>query len=306
MIVVATVLIAATGGCTAPPSAPSAPGTAQAGSPTDPQVADAIQQVIQRANSEQTQAIASKDPSIMSDTATGSYYGEVQQTYRDLLSQGATSIQLTNLKWGATTVNGTAATANTIETWVTTFSDETTDQSTDANVYTLVNQGGSWLIQADQQPTTASRQVTPGPAGQPQSTPVPTMVSGGQNTSRNWSGYSATGGTYTGISGTWTVPQVEASNGTSGVGATWVGIGGVNTRDLIQAGTQDSGSGRQNEYEAWIEMLPAASKHVMLAVAPGDSITVSIDEQGTGTGKWQIVMTNNTSGKTYQTTANYA
>jgi hypothetical protein len=32
---------------------------------------------------------------------------------------------------------------------------------------------------------------------------------------------------------------------------------------------------------------------------------VSIDEQGTGTGQWQIVMTDNTSGKTYQTTVSY-
>ncbi|MBV9356423.1 MAG: hypothetical protein JO023_12955 [Chloroflexi bacterium] len=131
------------------------------------------------------------------------------------------------------------------------------------------------------------------------------MASDGQDTSRNWSGYAATGATYTGISGTWTVPQVAASsNGASGVGATWVGIGGVNTRDLIQAGTEDSGSGRENEYEAWIEMLPAASKQVPLAVAPGDSITVSIDEQGNGT--WQITLSDNASGKTYQTTVHYA
>ena len=52
-------------------------------------------------------------------------------------------------------------------------------------------------------------------------------------------------------------------------------------------------------------MLPAASEQVALAVIPGDSITVSINEQGVGTNKWQIVMTDNTSGKTYQTTVNY-
>jgi hypothetical protein len=311
VIGLAAALIVAIGGCAAPPAAQSRPGTAPAQPPADPQVADAIQQVIQRANAEEAQAIITKDPSVMSDTATGSYYRQLQQTYRDLESQGATSIQLMNLTWGAITTDGSVATANTIETWVTTFSDDTTDESTDANVYTLVDQAGNWLIQADRQPTTASPtlQVTPGPAGQPQPTsvpvPVPTVVSAGQNTSRNWSGYAATGGPYTAISGTWTVPQVAASNGGSGVGATWVGIGGVNTRDLIQAGTQDSGSGRENEYEAWIEMLPAASKQVALAVIPGDSITVSIAEQGIGADKWQIVLANNTSGKTYQTTVNY-
>jgi hypothetical protein len=221
----------------------------------------------------------------MSDTATGKYYREIEQPYRDLVSQGATSIQLTNVTWGAITVDGTAATAKTTETWVTTFSDGTTDQSTDGNVYSLVNQGGSWLIQDDQQPTTASsaQQVTPVPDSQPRPAPTPTTLADGQDTSRNWSGYAATGGTYTAISGTWTVPQVAASNGGSGVAATWVGIGGVKTRDLIQAGTQDSGTGRQNEYQAWIEMLPAASMQVPLAVVPGDSITVSIGEQGAGT-----------------------
>jgi hypothetical protein len=298
----------AIGGCTAPPAAQGTPGTTQAQSPADPQTADAIQQVVQRSNTEQAQAIASSDPSVMSDTATGSYYRQLQQTYRDLVSQGVTSIALTSLTWGDITVGDTVATANTTETWVTTFSDGTTDQSTDGNRYSLVDQAGNWLIQDDQQPTSASQALegTPVPAGQPQPTPVPTIASGGQDTSRNWSGYAAVGHTYTGISGTWTVPQVAASsNGASGVGATWVGIGGVKTRDLIQAGTEDSGSGRENEYQAWIEMLPAASKQVPLAVVPGDSITVSIDEQGSGTQSWQIALTDNTSGKTYQTTVHY-
>jgi ABC-type uncharacterized transport system auxiliary subunit len=308
LIVMAAILIVTIGGCAAPPANQSVPGTTQTQAPADPQVADAIQQVIQLGNTEQTQAIANRDPSVISDTATGRYYRELLQTYQDMVSQGATSIQLTNLTWGAITANGTDATANTVETWVTTFSDGTTDQSTDGNIYTLVNQGGSWLIQDDRQPTTASPAVrlTPGPSAGPRQTPVPTLVAAaGQDTSRNWSGYAATGATYTGINGTWIVPQVEESNGGSGVGATWVGIGGVNTRDLIQAGTEDSGSGRQNEYQAWIEMLPAASKQVTLAVAPGDSITVSIDEQGVATNNWQIIMTNNTSGKTYQTTVHY-
>ena len=306
VIVATAVLVLALGGCAAPPETAS---QAQPQPKADSQTADAIQHVIQRSNAEQAQAVASKDPSVMSDTATGSYYRSLQQTYRDLVSQGVVNIELTNLTWGAISASSSSATANTDETWVTTFSDGTTDQSSDANVYMLVNQGGTWLIQEDRQPTTASpsRQVTPGPAAQSQPTQVPTLEANRQDTSRNWSGYAATGVGYTGISGTWTVPQVvPAADGASGVGATWVGIGGVKTRDLIQAGTEDSGSGRRNEYQAWIEMLPAASKQVPLAVAPGDSITVSIDEQGTASHAWLIVMTNNTSGKIYKTTVNYS
>jgi hypothetical protein len=81
----------------------------------------------------------------------------------------------------------------------------------------------------------------------------------------------------------------------------------MSSRDLIQAGTQDvTRSGGQLQFQAWIEMLPAASRQVQLAVAPGDSVTVSIDEQGPGSGAWQISIANNTSGQTFQTTANYA
>ncbi|HEV7664103.1 MAG TPA: G1 family glutamic endopeptidase, partial [Chloroflexota bacterium] len=111
---------------------------------------------------------------------------------------------------------------------------------------------------------------------------------------------------YTSVTGTWIVPPAGINN-TPGVGATWVGIGGVTSQDLIQAGTQDvAGGGGQAEFQTWIEMLPQPSQQVPLAVVPGDSVTVSIDEQGAGTGVWQISMSNNTSGQTYQTTANYA
>jgi len=108
------------------------------------------------------------------------------------------------------------------------------------------------------------------------------------------------------VTGTWTVP-VPGINGTPGVGATWVGIGGVSSQDLIQAGTQDvAAGGGQAEFQTWIEMLPQASQQVPVAVVPGDSVTVSITEQGAGIGYWQISITNNTSGQTYQTNVQYA
>src|SRR5207249_3264859 len=121
-------------------------------------------------------------------------------------------------------------------------------------------------------------------------------------TSRNWSGYAATGGTYTSVSGTWTVP--EPATGASGAGATWVGIGGVRGRDLIQAGTQEtvSASGRV-QYRAWVETLPQSSRTVALAVHPGDSVTVSLVEQSPGS--WQVRLQNNTTGQSYEETLTY-
>ncbi len=294
---------------------PLASTVTQAQSQADPQIA-AIQHVIEQANSEQAQALSTQNPSAMSDTATAGYYQQLVQSYQSLVSQNVTSIELTNLTWGPISVSGATATANTTETWVTTFGDSTTLESTDANLYTLVNQGGSWLIQDDQQPSAAGSsaqgptgssdpvQPTPDATAGPPPTPIPPALTG-RNTSRNWSGYAASGPAYTGVSGTWTVPQPSSSSAT-GVGATWVGIGGVNSRDLIQAGTQDVASGTgQSQFQAWIELLPAASQQVPLAVAPGDSVTVSIAEQSAGVGIWQISFKNNTSGAAYATTVQY-
>jgi hypothetical protein len=266
-----------------------------------------IQAVIQQSNTEQAQALASGNPAVMSDTATAAYYRQMVQANQGLASQGVTSIELTRLNWGPISVSGSSATASTTETWITTFSDGTTTESTDSNVYTLVQQAGTWLIEADQtQPPAASTPGTPGVGVQPTpQAPVP-AVGVGANTSHNWSGYAATGGRYTAVSGTWTVPQPRV-NGATGVGATWVGIGGVTSHDLIQAGTQDvAAGGGQAQFQTWIETLPQASQQVPLAVEPGDSVTVSITEQGAGTGVWQISMHNNTSGQTYQTSVTYA
>jgi hypothetical protein len=263
----------------------------------------AIEQVIQQANSEQAQALSANDPSEMSDTATSTHYQQLAQINQGLENQGVTGIQLTNLSWGPISVNGASATAETSETWTTTFNDGTTLQSTDTNDYSLVQQNGAWLIEDDQQPPNTA--AAPGPASQSPS-PASGTPGSAQDTSRNWSGYDATNGMYTGVTATWTVPQPTAT-GAPGVGATWVGIGGVESHDLIQAGTQDVASGTgQSEYQAWIELLPQASRQVKLAVRPGDSVTVSIQEQGQGTGDWQISFTDNTSGQSYQTTEHYA
>ena len=278
------------------PSANAAPGQ------PDSQVA-AVQTVIARANQEQSQALASGDPSVMSDTATAAYYRQLTQVNQALIAAGVSSIELTQLTWGPIQINGNMASATTSETWVTTFSDGSTQESTDTNVYSLINQTGTWLIADDSHPTPAPPQTTsPSPQPMPQA-PAP-VVPVGQHTSRNWAGYAAVAGGYTAVTGTWTVPQPNVMGG-PGIGATWVGIGGVTSTDLIQAGTQDATAGGEAQFQAWIEMLPAASRQVPLAVAPGDSVTVSIQEQGAGSGAWQISITNNTSGQNFQTSANY-
>jgi hypothetical protein len=227
------------------------------------------------------------------------------QINQDLLNSGVASIKLVKLEWGAVAVNGATATATTYETWTTTLSDGTTDQSRDRNDYSLVLDNGAWKISSDAHPDQALITGRPGPST---TTPPPVLpfpgIPDNRNTSHNWSGYAATGGVYTSVTGTWTVPQF-IPDGSFGIDAAWVGIGGVRSRDLIQAGTQQtvSGSG-STRYEAWMETLPRSSRPVPLRVHAGDSVTVAVSEQSAD--QWLIAFSNNTTGQTYETTEQYA
>jgi hypothetical protein len=268
-------------------------------------VTQAVQNVIQQANNEQQAAFTQHDPTLMRDTATTSYYQDLVQTNQDMANSGVASIKLLKLQWGAVTQQGTTLVqATTNETWQTTLSDGSVDQSTDRNVYVLVLQNGSWKIQTDDHPDAnqgnpgSSASGQPGTLPAPSTPPVPLTI----GESHNWSGYAATGGTYTSVTGAWKVPTVSATN--AGSDATWVGIGGVQTHDLIQAGTEAMVSGAGNvQYEAWIELLPRSSHTVPLVVTPGDSVTISITQQSAG--NWLVDFKNNTSGKTYQTAEQY-
>jgi hypothetical protein len=279
---------------------PAAQTTGSTTSGADAATVAAIKDVIQRANDAQVQAFAKNDPTLMRATATDSYYQELLQTNRDLASGGVTAIQLANISWGDVTVSGTTAQATTTETWRSTYSDGSVDESTDRNDYTLVRSGGAWRISDDVQPST--RVIVPG-AGTAPSVTQPGSPATVTSSSSNWSGYVASGGTFTSVTGSWIVPTV--STATSGADATWVGIGGLTSRDLIQAGTQAMVDGRGTvEYSSWIEMLPQSSRTVPLSVTAGDSVTVTITQK-TGN-DWLIAMKNNTTGDTYNITVQYS
>lgn len=129
------------------------------------------------------------------------------------------------------------------------------------------------------------------------------LLGGNNPESRNWAGYAATGGSFTAVSGTWSVPEF-APDSPIGTDAAWVGIGGVRGTDLIQAGTQETVSGRgRTMYQAWVETLPQASRTVPLPISAGDSISISIAQIANG--QWQIDFANNTSGKAYQLNVQY-
>ncbi len=264
---------------------------------TDQTQQGAVKQAVQRSNEAQAAAFNSGDPSAMRANATDSFYQQLLQTNRDLASSGVTRIELVTTDWGQIGVDGASAKATTFENWRSTYQDGSSDESTARNDYVLVLQNGTWKVDADDQPSAA---LQPAPQTQP-NTGTPTAARA-FSTSSNWSGYAATSGTFTSVTGTWTVPNVAATS--TGADATWVGIGGVNSRDLIQAGTQATVGGGDVQYDAWIEMLPASSRPVSLAVNPGDSVTATITQQSGS--NWTITMKNNTTGGRYTTTVQYS
>jgi ketosteroid isomerase-like protein len=157
------------------PSAETAPAqgtspaqaTAAAGAPADAATAQAIQQVIQQVDQAQVQAIETNDPNAMAASASPQFYQEQVATNQDLVNNGVTDIKLINIEWGPITVNGDTASATNYETWSTTFSDGTTEQSRDRNVYTLVRDNGTWKVQSDDHPDQSLTPTAPGPPGAP-------------------------------------------------------------------------------------------------------------------------------------------
>jgi len=107
-----------------------------------------------------------------------------------------------------------------------------------------------------------------------------------QTTSANWAGYAVrrTGVRFRTVSGTWTVPRVDCSDGVSRSSANWVGIGGYSptARALEQLGTEsDCTRGGREVYSAWFEVVPDSATTSRLTVTPGDTVRASVQVRGT-------------------------
>jgi hypothetical protein len=145
--------------------------------------------------------------------------------------------------------------------------------------------------------------------------------------SSNWSGYAETG-TFTSISGSWTVPTAAPGAVTTTRGraawysATWLGIDGFNDSNLIQTGTEQDYDGGAAHYSAWWEILPAAETVIPEPVSQGDVMTATITKTPTqvtvggggffGRGhstteyQWTITIADKTQGWSFQTTQAYS
>ncbi len=121
--------------------------------------------------------------------------------------------------------------------------------------------------------------------------------------STNWAGWIASGTTFTGVGGNWTVPSVAPSSEAQ-YSSEWVGIGGVLEGDLIQTGTsQDTPTG-SSAYFAWYELLPGSAVAIDAPVAPGDAMSASITEGKPAT--WTISIEDQTQNWIYTNTFSYS
>jgi hypothetical protein len=142
----------------------------------------------------------------------------------------------------------------------------------------------------------------------PPTTTVPGTVPSAPVTdeeSSNWSGYSSTGGPFTVVKGTFTVPAPVAGTSPRAEVAEWVGVDGTSASDpsLIQAGVDeqaDPNSPSGFDYSPWWEILPATATPITtVTVNPGDKVTVTI-WQVSGT-TWEINLIDDTTGESFST-----
>ncbi|MGH2850295.1 MAG: G1 family glutamic endopeptidase [Solirubrobacteraceae bacterium] len=126
-------------------------------------------------------------------------------------------------------------------------------------------------------------------------------------TSLNWSGYVATAGTFSAVSGSWTVPTATCPPIATSLSFEWVGIDGWTDGTVEQDGTETNCSGGTPTYAAWYEMFgdPSVNNGFSITLPPttypvaaGDSITASVRLVGS---TWQFVIADPTAGWNFQT-----
>lgn len=149
-------------------------------------------------------------------------------------------------------------------------------------------------------PTTSTSPTPTSTSTSPSPPPPP-----GGYTSTNWAGYMASGSTYTGVAGKWTVPSPTGNGSSTSADSSWVGIGGVNSQDLIQVGTENTVTAAGHvSTSAFYELLPAGPQYLStITILPGDNVSASLTQISSG--QWTITITDTTNTQTFSTTLAY-
>jgi len=131
-----------------------------------------IKSLIEKADHEQEDAFAARDPSLMMDTNTAKNFVAMSNNNEAFASQGIVGIRLTKLEWGDVKVtSASTATATNWETWEQTDVDGNTQSSREHEVYTLLKVGNAWKIDQIDYPDQ--------PSGSASAAPSPSTSSGG-------------------------------------------------------------------------------------------------------------------------------
>ncbi len=156
---------------------------------------------------------------------------------------------------------------------------------------------------------TDSTTPTPQTASQALSIAVsPPAVVTTTGTSSNWSGYVAESGPFTAVTGTFTVPRLLAGTPPSDLMGEWVGIGGTGPTRLIQAGVSEQSLPSNTNYfviTPWWEVFPDLPQQTIntVVVAPGDLVTVTIEEIASN--DWQIALVDDSNGEGFSIDVTY-
>src|SRR5579862_8758302 len=121
-------------------------------------------------------------------------------------------------------------------------------------------------------------------------------------TSSNWSGYVATGTTFSDVKGSWVQPTATCATRGSTYAAFWVGLGGAGNGNggLEQIGTEADCRSGQPVDTAWYELLPAGAVSIPVTITPGDAISAEVNVSGSTV---TLSLTDTTSGATFSTQA---
>jgi|GEM_PF-767845 Peptidase A4 family. len=128
------------------------------------------------------------------------------------------------------------------------------------------------------------------PQGSVGNTSLPENTQG----SNNWAGYidaPSSGSSFTSVSGSWTVPNITASQ-QNAVAAQWIGLGGVSSSDLLQMGTMEQIENGKPVAKLFWEQLPSAAQNVM-TVPIGSTISASITPAADSDLTWNLTFTVN-------------
>jgi hypothetical protein len=160
-------------------------------------------------------------------------------------------------------------------------------------------------------PASASTPSGKAPAIQPGGTAVhvvkpgtgaPSAHSGLRNetSSTNWSGYAASGSTYTSVSASWVQPAGNCAGSSASYSSFWVGLDGYSSSSVEQDGTETDCVDGQPQYYGWYETYPSPSESFGQTVEAGDTITASVVYQGSNV--FQLNLADKTQGWTATTT----